>query len=354
MPTLWLFDIEPHEQRYTREWKTYLPQQLRSAMRRTKHKRWKLRVISGGKTSGNTSGGAFINFAETNFYKSDQVRKFTKLLIKGEVKEGDRLLFTDAWHPGIIQCRYMADHFGVRFDIHALWHAGSYDRNDLLGQHRLTRRWAIPFERAVFRACSRNYFATEYHRNLCVKRLNVQRTKSPCVVGWPMEYLRSVLGVHDKPDKSNTILFPHRLSKEKQPDFVNQLRTLVPDLHIVLAQQRKLSKWDYRELVGECVAVLSFSKQETLGIGVYEAMLCGAVPIVPDWLSYKELYPNHCYPADWITTPESFKRHAPDLAAHIRTSIKAHQQNPIILKDWTRAVGKKHFNGEALYASVLR
>ncbi|MEP0942010.1 MAG: hypothetical protein ABJH63_15320 [Rhizobiaceae bacterium] len=354
MRTLWLFDIEPHEQRYTSEWKAYLSKQLRSAMRGTKSTKWRLRTVSGNKTSGKTSNGAFINFAETNLYKADQVRKFTKFLLNGEVKGGDRLLFTDAWHPGIIQCRYMADLYRVRYDIHSIWHAGSYDKNDLLGQHPLTPRWAMPFERAVFRACSRNYFATEYHRDLCIKRLSVRRSISHRVVGWPMEYLRGALGIHDNPTKSKTILFPHRLSKEKQPEFVKRLQTHLPEYTIVVAQRKKLSKWDYRQLVGECAAVLSFSKQETLGIGVYEAMLCGAVPIVPEWLSYKELYPSHCYPAEWINSPKNFKKHAADLAVHIRSSIAAHQQNPIILKDWTKAVGKQHFNGSALYAELLR
>lgn len=103
MPTLWLFDIEPHEQRYTAEWQTYLPQQIEAAMKGIPRRQWRLQMVSSVKTSGSTTKGAFLNFAETNVYKSQQVAAFAAEVDKGNVKKGDRLLFTDAWHPGVIQ-----------------------------------------------------------------------------------------------------------------------------------------------------------------------------------------------------------------------------------------------------------
>jgi len=354
MPTLWLFDIESHEQRYTSEWKQFLPAQIRRAMGKQKRKKWKLRVISGSKTSGSTSPGAFMNFAETNLYKSQQVEKFVKQLMNGAVEEGDRLLFADAWHPGVIQCRYMSELHGVSFSIDVMWHAGSYDKHDLLGQKPLIGRWALPFEKSVFRAATQNYFATEFHKDMFLRTVGVPKTKSAYVVGWPMEYLRNELLRHKSNTKSNVILFPHRLSKEKQPDLVKPLQKLLPNHQIVVAQSNKLSKAQYRKLVGEAVAVLSFSKQETLGIGIFEAMLCGAVPIVPDRLSYAELYPSHCYPSNWSETDKQFRRHGADIAQHIEQAILAHNRKPQILQDWTKSVSKQYFNGSALYAQVLR
>ncbi len=37
---------------------------------------------------------------------------------------------------------------------------------------------------------------------------------------------------------------------------------------------------------------VSFSKQETFGISMMESAFSGCIPIVPDDLSYKELYPH--------------------------------------------------------------
>jgi len=60
MPTLWLFDIEPHEQRYTGEWQQYLPQQIKTAMDDQPSWKWQLQAIEGIETSGKTTKGAFL------------------------------------------------------------------------------------------------------------------------------------------------------------------------------------------------------------------------------------------------------------------------------------------------------
>lgn len=154
MPTLWLFDIEPHEQRYTSEWQKYLPKQLRSAIRKNRNGAWNLQEVSGIETTAKTSPGGFLDFAETNVYKSAQVAQFSTMIQSGMVNDGDRILFADAWHPGVIQCRYMADLLDIDLSIDVMWHAGSYDPWDLLGQKVTNKAWSYAFERAVFAAAT--------------------------------------------------------------------------------------------------------------------------------------------------------------------------------------------------------
>ena len=84
MPTLWLFDIEPHEQRYTGEWAVHLPRQLERAMLAPK-RIWKLEIVKGGATSGVPTPGAFLNFAESNAYKGCQVAEFSLAVQQGRV-----------------------------------------------------------------------------------------------------------------------------------------------------------------------------------------------------------------------------------------------------------------------------
>lgn len=352
MPTLWLFDIESHEQRYTSEWKTELPSQLRRAIKRRTRKIWKLKVVTGGSASGNLSSGAFVNFTETNIYKSNQIVKFARHVMSGDVKDGDRLLFADAWHPGVLQCRYIADLHPIKFTIDVMWHAGSYDRFDLLGQNKQIPRWSIEFERSVFRAASRNYFATEFHQKMFLKTVRPGSGSSARIVGWPMEYLRAHLQRHVETPKSTTLLFPHRLSAEKQPDLIRPLQALLPQYQIVKAHSRKLPKSIYRNMVGKAAAILSFSQQETLGISIYEGLICGAVPIVPRRLSYSELYPSYCYPDKWTQSPKEFSKHAQKLASFIDDLIQNH--DPKMLSSWARSVGNQFFDGGALYVSVLR
>ncbi len=99
MAKIFLVDLEAVETRYTGQWKTHLP----ALLRRRGHD---VQVISGPEDIPKaTTPGAFLNFGGTNIYKSRQVEEFSRLFTSGAVKSGDHFIFTDAWHPGIINLK---------------------------------------------------------------------------------------------------------------------------------------------------------------------------------------------------------------------------------------------------------
>ncbi|MEO9458807.1 MAG: hypothetical protein ABJE63_08845 [Lentilitoribacter sp.] len=352
MPTLWIFDIEPHEQRYTSEWQTYLPKQIEGFRQANSRKRWNVQTISTIQTGGKLSQGAFLNFAETNVYKSFQVSAFAKDVELKNVKPGDRLLFTDAWHPGVVQCRYMSDLLNLDLTIDVMWHAGSYDKHDILSQKTKNKRWSFAFEQAIYEAADRNYFATQYHRDLFLLGLKIGPSKKCRIVGWPMEYLPNLLKDRYKTPNKNTIIFPHRISPEKQPDIFRNLQAVLGSHDLVLAQSKPLDKSDYHDLLGDSIASFSASHQETLGIGTYEAMLCGAIPIVPARLAYKEIYQDICYPSIWTKDRNKAMQFAPAIAAHINNMQVAY--TPLQIHNMARVIGGQYFNGGKLYAQLFR
>jgi hypothetical protein len=352
MPTLWLFDIEPHEQRYTAEWQTYLPQQIEAAMKGIRRRQWRLQIVSSVKASGSTTKGAFLNFAETNVYKSHQVAAFATEVDKGNVKKGDRLLFTDAWHPGVIQARYMSDLLKLNLTIDLMWHAGSYDKHDLLGQMVQNKTWSYAFERALFSAADRNFFATKFHERQFMAIIHPKDTAKARIVGWPMEYLPQLLQGRANQCAKDTILFPHRISREKQPEILTGISHLLRTYRVFFAQNQPLTKQQYHDELARAVVVFSASKQETLGIGTYEGVLCGAIPIVPNRLSYREIYGSLCYPSAWTENVKSIKTYATALVAHLNNTHL--YSTPAQLATLAQRVGKQYFNGSALYAEVLR
>lgn len=351
MPKLWLFDIEPHEQRYTSEWKDYLPKQLTMAMANHVWD-WTLEVISVPVTSGQTSVGAFLDFAETNIYKAAQITEFVAMIQSGKVNDGDRLLFTDAWHPGVIQCRYMADLMDFNVSIDVMWHAGSYDPWDFLGRKVTNKEWSYAFELALFEAADQNYFATRFHRDLFLNAIQPRHPNKAHVVGWPMEYLPKLIKNQTPQAEKDTILFPHRLSPEKQPEIMEVLEPLLQGFRVVYAQKQALTKKQYHAELARSAVVFSANLQETCGICPYEGLLAGAVPIVPKRLSYSEMYHSLCYPSDWTISVSAAKQHAADLVGHIRKSLS--NQNCHALAGFSQLVGNEYFNGGKLYANVLR
>ena len=312
MARVFLVDLEAVETRYTGQWKTHLP----SLLKRHGHN---VQVISGPTDIPSaTTPGAFLNFGGTNVYKANQVERMGRLFCSGSVKPGDHFLFTDAWHPGIINLKYMSELLGIPVKIHALWHAGSYDPHDFLGRLIGDELWVRHAEQSFFHAIDHNYFATDFHiemfcENLlgCVVGLRENHENNKIIrAGWPMEYMEDTLAPYKNMKKRDLILFPHRIAPEKQVEIFRDLKEQLPQYEFVICQEQQLTKHEYHNLLGESKLVFSANLQETLGISWYEGAIVGAIPMVPGRLSYREMaLQPFKYPSAWTESFDAYQQH---------------------------------------------
>jgi glycosyltransferase involved in cell wall biosynthesis len=311
MARVFLVDLEAVETRYTGQWKTHFPSLLRKAGH-------DVQVIDGPTDiPAATTPGAFLNFGGTNIYKSSQVEKIGRLFCAGRIHAGDHFIFTDAWHPGIINLKYMSELLGTPVKIHALWHAGSYDPQDFLGRLIGDAPWVRHAEKSFFHAIDHNYFASEFHIRLFEKVLleyhtsKGQYSNNKVVrTGWPMEYMPDTLSMYKGMPKRDLILFPHRIAPEKQVEIFRDLKEQLPQYEFVICQERQLTKNEYHNLLGESKLVFSANLQETLGISWYEGAIVDAIPMVPDRLSYSEMALDEFkYPSVWTESFNAYNTH---------------------------------------------
>jgi hypothetical protein len=310
--TVFLVDLEAVETRYTGEWKIHFPEVLR------KHHH-EVHVIDGPvDIPAATTPGAFLNFGGTNIYKAAQVEKIGRLFCNGKVHKGDHFIFADAWHPGIINLKYMSELLGIPVKIHALWHAGSYDPQDFLGRLIGDAPWVRHAEKSFYHAIDHNYFATNFHIEMFGKNLlgkdgyvpEANVTNKVVRSGWPMEYMEDTLDMYKRMPKRDLILFPHRIAPEKQVEIFRDLKEHLPQYEFVICQEQQLTKNEYHNLLGESKLVFSANLQETLGISWYEGAIVDAIPMVPDRLSYSEMALDEFkYPSVWTDSFESYKAH---------------------------------------------
>lgn len=344
--TIYVVGLEGHEQRYTGEWAHYLPQQIRHAL-----KNEQVCIIEGAANWQETTPGAFLNFAATNIFKSQQIAEIAGLFERRAVKAGDCFLFTDAWHYGITALRYMSDLLQIPVRSVALWHAASHDPHDFLGRIPDVT-WARHFERSLYEAIDANVFATQFHVDLFKNVHKIQDDSRILRTGWPMEYMPEILAPYQNGPKRKLVLFPHRIAPEKQVDIFRDLANEFSDYEFRVCQDQKLTKPEYHRLLGEAVAVFSASLQETLGIGLYEGLVCGAIPIAPNRLSYSEMYPEDClYPSEWTSNWDCYLQHKSQLVAFLRVAL-----NRVETDQWRVDAHKlainvrdKFFDGSKLY-----
>ena len=348
--TIFIVDIEAVDTRYTKQWKEYLPKQLQRATSED------VVVISGGETPQATTPGAFLNFGGTNVYKSKQLETIGEMFCKGQVTDGDYFLYTDAWNPTVIQLKYMAELLGVDINIGGLWHAGSYDPQDFLGRLIGDKPWVRHAEMSMYECYDDNFYATNYHIDLFTDTMmdnyNVDMDKA-IKVGWPMEYLKDSLISYKGMEKRDLILFPHRVAPEKQVEIFRDLAQRLPQYEFVVCQEQELTKNEYHNLLGEAKMVFSANLQETLGISWYEGALVGALPMVPDRLSYSEMStPEFKYPGVWTESMESYNAHKDMVVAKVIDYMENYTTYLPALMKQTQKLKTEFFDGSALYKGV--
>ena len=359
--TIFLIDLEAVSTRYTGEWKLHVPQLLK----KTGHH---VNIISGPTDIPSaTTPGAFLNFGGTNIYKASQVEQMGRLFCNGSVNPGDHFVFTDAWHPGIINLKYMSELLGIPVTTHGLWHAGSYDPQDFLGRLVGNKPWVRNAEKSFFHAFDHNYFATDFHiKMFYTNLLNDYPTENPWYsehleeilngeepkivrTGWPMEYMDSTLNLYKGMPKRDLILFPHRIAPEKQVEIFRDLKHWLPQYEFVVCQDQQLTKNEYHNLLGEAKMVFSANLQETLGISCYEGAIVDAIPMVPDRLSYTEMYfDTFKYSSKWTENYDAYTVYRPDLCRAIISHMDNYKTRLPMLKKQTEALHERFFSATEL------
>jgi hypothetical protein len=356
---VFIVDLEAVETRYTAQWKTHLP----ALLRKRGHD---VQIISGPTdVPSATTPGAFLNFGGTNIYKASQVEQMGRLFCDGAVHPGDHFIFTDAWHPGIINLKYMSELLQIPVTTHGLWHAGSYDPQDFLGRLIGNKPWVRYAEKSFFAAFDHNHFATDFHINMFHRNLlNDGLIENPWEeedkkdmiesgkyvrTGWPMEYMDSTLTAYKGMPKRDLILFPHRIAPEKQVEIFRDLKEHLPQYEFVVCQDQQLTKNEYHNLLGEAKIVFSANLQETLGISCYEGAVVDAIPMVPDRLSYSEMYHDTFkYPSKWTESFDSYLEHRNNLCFAIMQHMDNYSTRIPKVRKQTHELTEHFFSAHSL------
>ncbi len=288
--TLYVVTLEPIEQRYTKQWHGYWSKEF--------SKDFNVIYIDGPDMDDKIDKGRFLDINKTNYWKAVQVQKIAQLFMDDKIRDEDNFIFMDGWSFGITALKYMLQLNNIKSKIYTFLHAGSWDKHDFISQAGLGR-WASYNECGWLRACDGHFVATKFHKQLINKHFNnAIKSNKIHIVGFPMnwdEEIRNELGFSITQEelnksKKDLIVFPHRLDKEKQPEQFMRISKLFPKVEFVKTLDITKTKSEYYHLMVGAKIAFSSSLQETYGIGTVEAMFLGAIPLVPNRLSYVEMY----------------------------------------------------------------
>lgn len=374
MTNIFIVPIEPIDTRYTRQWYEFIPRAIDHAAE-LNNKEVNVINVEGEQVPPVPSPGAFLDFGATNIFKSSQLTVIAEQFQHGNVKPGDKFLFTDAWNPTVLSVKYMSELLNIPVELHGMWHAGSYDPQDFLGRLVGNKPWVRHSEMAMFHSYDTNWFATDFHINLFINELfgpfdhsqswsNTFSTMKQLFIkdgkiaqtGWPMSYLFDVLEQYRHLEKKPQIVFPHRLAPEKQLEIFKDLEKTMPEYSWVVCQEKSLTKDQYHQILGESSLVFSANLQETYGISCIEGAICNAAPLVPDRLSYSEMYMNEFkYPSEWTKDFDSYLEHKDKMVELIKNTMNriGSEKNRYLILSQVAAL-RKYINADNLIAALIK
>lgn len=270
--------IEKIEARYTVQWWKWFEE---SFDRLNKNVMW-----VGSNKSQNINTGQFLDVYNTNKYKLDQLSEVIDIL--SFTDEPVTIFLMDAWFPGLEVLAYIRDNTKKDIKIKGIFHAGTWDEYDYLSQNNCGK-WAANLEQAWIKILDEIFVATEFHKKLiqdnrCYHGFN-EKVK---IVKFPVYKEQLQAKVKD------LIVFPHRLAPEKNPQMFDELAKRLSYLpfEFIKTAEHSNDKKGFYELLKRSKFAVSFADQETFGISMLEAQNFGAIPIVPNKLSYEETIPK--------------------------------------------------------------
>jgi hypothetical protein len=319
MTNMIIFGLEPIDSRYTAQWHACVPEILKQKVSQAK---LSVNVIQldGEQRVSDVTSGAFLNFSDTNRWKSTQLVSFLNMLDAGEVTTDDVILFTDAWNPVILQVKYMRDLMGYNWKIHSIFHAGAYDPTDILG-YKMQKPWPWHTERAIYYACDTNWYATDFHRQMFLRNLGIPDADQDRaqLSGQPHDLIvEAMKQINLKSVVKQGVIWPHRYNADKQPEIAEDLAATM-NAPWCITQKLSLDKTAYYQTMAQNQVMFSCSLHENLGISIMEGVLLDVIPVLPDRCSYSEMYmPDFLYPSAWTESMEAYERHKAELVKFIQ------------------------------------
>ena len=107
-------------------------------------------------------------------------------------------------------------------------------------------------------------------------------------------------------------------------------------------------------MLGEAKIVFSANLQETLGISCYEGVLLDAIPLVPDRLSYTEMYQDHFkYPSIWSESFQSYELYRTDLKNMIIEDIETYDSRIPWVRKQAEQLSEEFFSATNLLKNII-
>lgn len=286
------------------------------------------------------------------YYKTSQFGHVYDLVLTNGITTGDTIIISDAWNVTALALRYISDIENLNLKIIGYWRDGIFDVNSRIWKRtaRKSRRWSTALERTLCYVYDYNCFFSAVQSHKFKGRYRYKDSPTIVDMGLPYGSIRRIRDTYDRVDRENIIIIPHNTYDEDQYSIYEALKTDFPQYEFVMCSDYRLTRSEYYELLNRAKATMAINLSETDPTNIYEGMVFGCVPIVPDRLVYAEVFPGeYQYPSYYTQPPRlNFVRGRDHMHNVIRQAMEDYDSLSSSVERYSIDIESKYFTDQLL------
>lgn len=269
-----------------------------------------------------------------------------------KITNEDKFIFPNAWTNATVYIRHWSELYKVTPTMIGFWSRGCYINDDYEFRPCGDRNWRKVFERSSFRCLDRSYFVSEYFKEQF--RIYVSKFVFPerlSIMPFPLDYLSLETDAY-KADfyKQDMIVFPWSKYSEFHEQIMYDFKRVFKNVQIIFAQENEpIPRYQLlNQLAKAKIAFLPY-KAPNIGKEIYECILLGAIPLIPDVEGLEDFVPAEFrYPVEWTSSIFNYTIYAPELTAKIKDLIDNYDQYKAILDTQQEYLTNKYYTSEPI------
>lgn len=292
------------------------------------------------------------------YYKNTQLRSIMDMILKNEIKNGDVFVFVNAWNFISVPLSYFKDEYGMDIKLIGFWGNALFNQESPMWQRfkRKYKNWGRDFENSLFQSYDMNCFLCDEHSELFFKKYpRLKHHNNWKVTGFPFEYIPKRI-VHK--EKSNIVLFPYEINSDLQVKVFQGVSSEIRDYQFIYAQEHHNNRMLYVDLLRKSKAVFCGREAEANPVILWEAMLNGAYPMVPDKLMYYYVFPEkYKYPKELSSAKNNkflyLLRNRFQMVEFVREILDSYESKKKEIYEDARVITEKYYSNNK-FLNVLK
>jgi glycosyltransferase involved in cell wall biosynthesis len=189
----------------------------------------------------------------------------------------------------------MAYFHGVKVKIMGLMHAGSWTETDYVAA---MQDWAKYIEMGWLRFIDKVFVGSDWIKSELTSKGRITKYGHVIKTGLPFDpqYCFNKAPYIEWDKRPGIVVFAGRLDDEKQPWLFDQLEKEFSkwskNVRFIKTMEKGYTKKEYYKLLSQSRVMFSSALQENFGYAALECATYGVNLVVPDRLSYREMYPD--------------------------------------------------------------